>query len=199
MCVGALSSPSLACAAQAQHGSPKLPPPVPHGTPRNTGSSKGQKPWLQAGSRAGRQRSELGDALEPRIELKPLQGQWEINCTGVGRGASGKTQSLRKRCCRPENRNRWIEKAEPQGGRGASTACRGGGDHTGTAQSQLAGFIPPVLPQLGANGYVFAIDLNGYVLLHPNLQPQVRRGPVGWRQWGLAGPCGGQLPGVIRS
>uniref|UniRef100_G1MS52 Calcium voltage-gated channel auxiliary subunit alpha2delta 2 n=1 Tax=Meleagris gallopavo TaxID=9103 RepID=G1MS52_MELGA len=25
---------------------------------------------------------------------------------------------------------------------------------------------------LGANGYVFAIDLNGYVLLHPNLQPQ---------------------------
>uniref|UniRef100_A0A8B9VYG3 Calcium voltage-gated channel auxiliary subunit alpha2delta 2 n=1 Tax=Anas zonorhyncha TaxID=75864 RepID=A0A8B9VYG3_9AVES len=29
---------------------------------------------------------------------------------------------------------------------------------------------------LGANGYVFAIDLNGYVLLHPNLQPQVSRG-----------------------
>uniref|UniRef100_A0A8C0VX66 Calcium voltage-gated channel auxiliary subunit alpha2delta 2 n=1 Tax=Cyanistes caeruleus TaxID=156563 RepID=A0A8C0VX66_CYACU len=26
---------------------------------------------------------------------------------------------------------------------------------------------------LGANGYVFAIDLNGYVLLHPNLQPQI--------------------------
>uniref|UniRef100_A0A8C2SJA6 VWFA domain-containing protein n=1 Tax=Capra hircus TaxID=9925 RepID=A0A8C2SJA6_CAPHI len=26
---------------------------------------------------------------------------------------------------------------------------------------------------LGANGYVFAIDLNGYVLLHPNLKPQV--------------------------
>ncbi|XP_054406672.1 voltage-dependent calcium channel subunit alpha-2/delta-2 isoform X12 [Pongo abelii] len=25
---------------------------------------------------------------------------------------------------------------------------------------------------LGANGYVFAIDLNGYVLLHPNLKPQ---------------------------
>ncbi|KAJ7316692.1 hypothetical protein JRQ81_002854, partial [Phrynocephalus forsythii] len=25
---------------------------------------------------------------------------------------------------------------------------------------------------LGANGYIFAIDLNGYVLLHPNLQPQ---------------------------
>lgn len=38
---------------------------------------------------------------------------------------------------------------------------------------------PPVLLQLGANGYVFAIDLNGYVLLHPNLQPQVRRGPKG--------------------
>lgn len=27
--------------------------------------------------------------------------------------------------------------------------------------------------QLGANGYMFAIDLNGYVLLHPNLKPQV--------------------------
>ncbi|RMC00040.1 hypothetical protein DUI87_23449 [Hirundo rustica rustica] len=27
--------------------------------------------------------------------------------------------------------------------------------------------------KLGANGYVFAIDLNGYVLLHPNLQPQI--------------------------
>ncbi|KAI1234371.1 Voltage-dependent calcium channel subunit alpha-2/delta-2, partial [Lamprotornis superbus] len=26
---------------------------------------------------------------------------------------------------------------------------------------------------MGANGYVFAIDLNGYVLLHPNLQPQI--------------------------
>ncbi|XP_039403111.1 voltage-dependent calcium channel subunit alpha-2/delta-2 isoform X4 [Mauremys reevesii] len=26
---------------------------------------------------------------------------------------------------------------------------------------------------LGANGYIFAIDLNGYVLLHPNLQPQI--------------------------
>lgn len=32
-----------------------------------------------------------------------------------------------------------------------------------------------VPPQLGANGYVFAIDLNGYVLLHPNLKPQVRQ------------------------
>ncbi|XP_075429762.1 voltage-dependent calcium channel subunit alpha-2/delta-2 [Ascaphus truei] len=26
---------------------------------------------------------------------------------------------------------------------------------------------------LGANGYMFAIDLNGYVLLHPNLKPQI--------------------------
>uniref|UniRef100_A0A8B9IDT2 Calcium voltage-gated channel auxiliary subunit alpha2delta 2 n=1 Tax=Anser cygnoides TaxID=8845 RepID=A0A8B9IDT2_ANSCY len=39
--------------------------------------------------------------------------------------------------------------------------------------SCLAALTPPVLPQLGANGYVFAIDLNGYVLLHPNLQPQI--------------------------
>ena len=29
--------------------------------------------------------------------------------------------------------------------------------------------------QLGANGYTFAIDPNGYVLLHPNLQPKVRK------------------------
>lgn len=28
--------------------------------------------------------------------------------------------------------------------------------------------------QLGANGYTFAIDPNGYVLLHPNLQPKVK-------------------------
>lgn len=27
--------------------------------------------------------------------------------------------------------------------------------------------------QLGANGYIFAIDPNGYLLLHPNLQPKV--------------------------
>uniref|UniRef100_A0A803TI23 Calcium voltage-gated channel auxiliary subunit alpha2delta 2 n=1 Tax=Anolis carolinensis TaxID=28377 RepID=A0A803TI23_ANOCA len=26
---------------------------------------------------------------------------------------------------------------------------------------------------LGANGYIYAIDLNGYVLLHPNLRPQI--------------------------
>lgn len=40
--------------------------------------------------------------------------------------------------------------------------------------AQLPGPEPPNLyPQLGANGYVFAIDLNGYVLLHPNLKPQV--------------------------
>lgn len=55
----------------------------------------------------------------------------------------------------------------------------------GMPQSRLAGLIPPsVLLQLGANGYVFAIDLNGYVLLHPNLQPQVRRDPLGWQQQG---------------
>uniref|UniRef100_A0A8C0L913 Calcium voltage-gated channel auxiliary subunit alpha2delta 2 n=1 Tax=Canis lupus dingo TaxID=286419 RepID=A0A8C0L913_CANLU len=35
------------------------------------------------------------------------------------------------------------------------------------------GKAPNLCPQLGANGYVFAIDLNGYVLLHPNLKPQV--------------------------
>lgn len=58
-------------------------------------------------------------------------------------------------------------------------------------QSCLASLIPPpVLLQLGANGYIFAIDLNGYVLLHPNLQPQVRRGPLGWQQRGLARPMG---------
>ncbi|XP_072276476.1 voltage-dependent calcium channel subunit alpha-2/delta-2 isoform X1 [Pyxicephalus adspersus] len=35
--------------------------------------------------------------------------------------------------------------------------------------------IQKLMPQysLGANGYMFAIDLNGYVLLHPNLKPQV--------------------------
>ncbi|KAJ8370819.1 hypothetical protein SKAU_G00108470, partial [Synaphobranchus kaupii] len=27
--------------------------------------------------------------------------------------------------------------------------------------------------KLGANGYTFAIDPNGYVLLHPNLQPKI--------------------------
>uniref|UniRef100_A0AAY4AWP2 VWFA domain-containing protein n=1 Tax=Denticeps clupeoides TaxID=299321 RepID=A0AAY4AWP2_9TELE len=29
--------------------------------------------------------------------------------------------------------------------------------------------------KLGANGYTFALDPNGYVLLHPNLQPKVRK------------------------
>ncbi|XP_042610536.1 voltage-dependent calcium channel subunit alpha-2/delta-2-like isoform X2 [Cyprinus carpio] len=29
------------------------------------------------------------------------------------------------------------------------------------------------LLNLGANGYIFIIDPNGYVLMHPNLQPQV--------------------------
>lgn len=48
----------------------------------------------------------------------------------------------------------------------------------GTPESCQAALTPPVLPQLGANGYVFAIDLNGYVLLHPNLQPQVSRGAL---------------------
>lgn len=32
-----------------------------------------------------------------------------------------------------------------------------------------------LLKQLGANGYIFAIDANGYLLLHPNLQPKVMR------------------------
>lgn len=59
----------------------------------------------------------------------------------------------------------------------------------GTLQCCLASLIPPpVFLQLGANGYIFAIDLNGYVLLHPNLQPQVRRGLLGWQQQGLVGP-----------
>lgn len=31
------------------------------------------------------------------------------------------------------------------------------------------------VPQFGPNGYYFAIDPNGYVLLHPNLQPLVGR------------------------
>lgn len=30
-----------------------------------------------------------------------------------------------------------------------------------------------LLLQIGPNGYYFAIDPNGYVLLHPNLQPKV--------------------------
>lgn len=40
----------------------------------------------------------------------------------------------------------------------------------------FSGFLPPLLiffSQIGPNGYYFAIDPNGYVLLHPNLQPKV--------------------------
>uniref|UniRef100_A0A2K6GXX3 Calcium voltage-gated channel auxiliary subunit alpha2delta 2 n=1 Tax=Propithecus coquereli TaxID=379532 RepID=A0A2K6GXX3_PROCO len=44
---------------------------------------------------------------------------------------------------------------------------------------------------LGANGYVFAIDLNGYVLLHPNLKPQVNHQ--------LPGTCDFRLPGCTES
>lgn len=41
---------------------------------------------------------------------------------------------------------------------------------------------PIALLQFGPNGYYFAIDPNGYVLLHPNLQPLVRPGqPAGSR------------------
>lgn len=36
-------------------------------------------------------------------------------------------------------------------------------------------FLSYPLKQLGANGYIFAIDQNGYLLLHPNLQPKVTR------------------------
>ena len=33
--------------------------------------------------------------------------------------------------------------------------------------------IPLFYQQLGANGYIYAIDPNGYLLLHPNLQLKV--------------------------
>uniref|UniRef100_A0A8C3VE64 Calcium voltage-gated channel auxiliary subunit alpha2delta 2 n=1 Tax=Catharus ustulatus TaxID=91951 RepID=A0A8C3VE64_CATUS len=58
-----------------------------------------------------------------------------------------------------------VRTPQPQG------PTQGEGDHTSTAHH--VSLTPPVLLQLGANGYVFAIDLNGYVLLHPNLQPQI--------------------------
>lgn len=42
------------------------------------------------------------------------------------------------------------------------------------------------IPQLGANeAGVFAIDLNGYVLLHPNLKPQVSQVGVACRVRGV--------------
>uniref|UniRef100_A0A8B9TMA2 Calcium voltage-gated channel auxiliary subunit alpha2delta 2 n=1 Tax=Anas platyrhynchos TaxID=8839 RepID=A0A8B9TMA2_ANAPL len=63
----------------------------------------------------------------------------------------------------------------PVWGAGTPGCCLLGSGQSPDCQAALT---PPVLPQLGANGYVFAIDLNGYVLLHPNLQPQVSRGPV---------------------
>lgn len=43
----------------------------------------------------------------------------------------------------------------------------------GNPSPSLQTLSPNLCLQLGANGYVFAIDLNGYVLLHPNLKPQV--------------------------
>jgi len=39
--------------------------------------------------------------------------------------------------------------------------------------SSLFCFFLFCLFQIGPNGYYFAIDPNGYVLLHPNLQPKV--------------------------
>uniref|UniRef100_A0A4W6DI81 Calcium voltage-gated channel auxiliary subunit alpha2delta 2 n=1 Tax=Lates calcarifer TaxID=8187 RepID=A0A4W6DI81_LATCA len=41
---------------------------------------------------------------------------------------------------------------------------------TGILSPFLTFFCPK---QLGANGYIFAIDPNGYLLLHPNLQPKL--------------------------
>ncbi|XP_013363043.1 PREDICTED: voltage-dependent calcium channel subunit alpha-2/delta-2 isoform X2 [Chinchilla lanigera] len=46
---------------------------------------------------------------------------------------------------------------------------------------------------LGANGYVFAIDLNGYVLLHPNLKPQVSQKG----DWRVGEPCKVRTPDVL--
>lgn len=58
--------------------------------------------------------------------------------------------------------------------------------HTRTYSALYCEYILFSVTQLGANGYTFAIDPNGYVLLHPNLQPKVRRrkkqegGKVSW-------------------
>lgn len=45
------------------------------------------------------------------------------------------------------------------------------------------------LLQIGPNGYYFAIDPNGYVLLHPNLQPKVWHLALCITSCGSAGPC----------
>lgn len=60
--------------------------------------------------------------------------------------------------------------------RQAPTALKADQDRSGCWEfyPAILSLSPQFHPQLGANGYVFAIDLNGYVLLHPNLKPQVR-------------------------